>query len=181
VSHEVTAASRALAYVLRHRPQSIGVELDPAGWVRIDVLLAAFERHGPPISRALLDRVVAGTDKRRFQVDGDRIRAAQGHSVPVNLGLAPVRPPDVLYHGTIERFLARIREQGLTRGRRHHVHLSPDASTALAVGRRREGRTVVLRVDAGGMHRQGYEFYRAANGVWLTDRVPPQWIDEAPT
>jgi putative RNA 2'-phosphotransferase len=179
VSDEVAAASRALAYVLRHRPQSIGIQLDSGGWIRLDLLLAAFAAHGRPISRDLLDRVVAGTDKRRFEVAADRIRAAQGHSVPVDLGLEPLRPPDVLYHGTVERFLHRIREQGLNRGRRHHVHLSPDEAGAVEVGRRREGRTVVLRVDAAGMHRDGYAFYRAANGVWLTDRVPPQWIDGA--
>ena len=178
MTDETTAASRALAYVLRHRPQSIGIELDPSGWVNVDVLLAAFARHRRPMSRDLLDRVVAGTDKRRFEVSGDRIRAAQGHSVPVDLGLEPATPPDVLYHGTVDRFVARIREQGLTRRRRHYVHLSPDEPTALAVGRRREGNTVVLRIDAAGMHRAGYLLYRAANGVWLTDRVPPQWIVE---
>jgi putative RNA 2'-phosphotransferase len=178
MTDEVTAGSRALAHVLRHRPQSIGVELDPGGWVRVDVLLAAFAAHGRPMSRGLLDRVVAGTDKRRFELAGDRIRAAQGHSVPVDLDLEPLPPPDVLYHGTVERFLPRIREQGLDRGRRHHVHLSPDVATAVTVGRRREGRTVVLRIDADGMHRDGYAFYRSANGVWLTDRVPPQWIVE---
>jgi putative RNA 2'-phosphotransferase len=95
----------------------------------------------------------------------------------LRLGLAPTPPPDSLYHGTVERFLSRIRAQGLIRGRRHHVHLSPDEPSALAVGRRREGRTVVLRIDAAGMHRHGYPFYQAANGVWLTDHVPPQWID----
>jgi putative RNA 2'-phosphotransferase len=180
MTDEATATSKALAYALRHRPQSIGIELDPGGWVRVDALLAAFTANGRPISRQLLNRVVAGTDKRRFELEGDWIRAAQGHSVPVDLGLAPTPPPPVLYHGTVERFLSRIRAQGLIRGRRHHVHLSPDEPTALVVGRRREGRTVVLRIDAAGMHRQGYPFYEAANGVWLTDHVPPQWIDEVP-
>jgi putative RNA 2'-phosphotransferase len=163
--------------VLRHRPSSIGIELDGAGWVPIADLLEAFARHGRPISRELLDRVVAGTDKRRFEVDGSRIRAAQGHSVPVDLGLDAVAPPDVLFHGTTERFLAAIGEKGLHRGQRHHVHLSPDEATARTVGARRAGQTVILRIDAAGMHRAGYTFYRSANGVWLTITVPPQWID----
>jgi putative RNA 2'-phosphotransferase len=107
------------------------------------------------------------------------IRAAQGHSVPVDLRLDPLPPPAVLYHGTVRRFLAAIRADGLRRGRRGHVHLSADPDTATAVGARR-GHPVVLRVDAAGMHRAGHPFYRAANGVWLTDHVPPQWIDDEP-
>jgi putative RNA 2'-phosphotransferase len=178
VTDDLTNASKALSYVLRHRPSSIGVELDGAGWVGIADLLAAFARSGRVIPRDLLDRVVAGTDKRRFEVDGDRIRAAQGHSVPVALGLTPVTPPDLLYHGTSARFLDSIRAQGLRRGRRHDVHLSPDAETARRVGARRAGPTVVLRIDAAGMHRAGHVFYRAANGVWLTAAVPPQWIED---
>jgi putative RNA 2'-phosphotransferase len=177
MTDDITRASKALAYVLRHRPQSIGIALDGAGWVRIVDLLAALAEHGRPIPRDLLDRVVEGTDKRRFEVDGDRIRAAQGHSVPVDLGLDPVTPPDLLYHGTSARFLAAIRAEGLNRGRRHAVHLSPDRETARAVGARRAGPIVILRVDAAGMHRAGHAFYRAANGVWLTAAVPPQWIE----
>jgi len=97
--------------------------------------------------------------------------------VPVELGLAPVTPPDRLYHGTSARFLESIRAEGLRRGRRHDVHLSPDAETAHRVGARRAGPTVILRIDAAGMHRAGHVFYRAANGVWLTAVVPPQWIE----
>ena len=178
MTDDLTRASKALSYVLRHRPSSIGVELDDAGWVGIADLLAAFTRSGRPIPRDLLDRVVEGTDKRRFEVDGDRIRAAQGHSVPVELGLAPVTPPDRLYHGTSARFLESIRAEGLRRGRRHDVHLSPDAETAHRVGARRAGPTVILRIDAAGMHQAGHVFYRAANGVWLTAAVPPQWIED---
>src|SRR5262245_24164919 len=120
MSDELVAASKALSHVLRHHPQSIGVELDGAGWIDIADLLAAFAAHGRPITRERLDRVVAGTDKRRFEVAGGRIRAAQGHSVVVDLGLDPVPPPEVLYHGTVEPFLSRIWEQGLRKGRRNH-------------------------------------------------------------
>jgi putative RNA 2'-phosphotransferase len=169
------AASRHLSYVLRHQPQSIGIALDPAGWVAIDVLLAALAAHGRPLTRPALDRIVAGSDKQRFEVRDERIRAAQGHSVDVALGLDAVMPPEVLFHGTVARNLTSIRANGLRPGRRQYVHLSPDEQTATAVGARR-GEPVILRVDAAGMHAAGLIFYRAANGVWLTAHVPPHWI-----
>jgi putative RNA 2'-phosphotransferase len=172
---DLVRTSKFLSYVLRHRPDAVGIELADGGWVEISTLLAALARHGRPTTRATLDRIVAGTDKRRLQVDGDRIRAAQGHTVPVDLGLPPVVPPPWLYHGTVEQFLAAIRAEGLTARGRNHVHLSADRQTATTVGARR-GRPVILTVDAAGMHGAGHEFYQAANGVWLTDAVPPQWI-----
>jgi putative RNA 2'-phosphotransferase len=175
VSRDLVRVSKLLAAVLRHRPGSIGIALDDGGWVDIDTLLRALDAHGHAIDRADLDRVVAGTDKQRFQVEAGRIRAAQGHSVAVDLGLAPVPPPAVLFHGTVARFLPGIRARGLMPGGRRQVHLSADEPTARGVGARR-GEPVVLRVDAGGMHARGHLFYRAANGVWLTDRVPPEWI-----
>jgi putative RNA 2'-phosphotransferase len=172
---DLVRTSKFLSYVLRHRPDAVGIELADGGWVEIETLLAALADHGRPVARATLDRIVAGTDKRRLQVDGDRIRAAQGHTVPVDLGLAPVVPPSVLFHGTVEGFLAPIRAEGLTPQARTHVHLSADRHTATAVGARR-GKPVILTVDAAGMHGAGHNFYRAANGVWLTALVPPQWI-----
>lgn len=178
MTDDLIDTSRFLSYVLRHRPQAIGLRLDEAGWVSVDALLAALARHGRPVSRQVLDQIVAGTDKQRFELDGDRIRAAQGHSIPVNLQLPPVTPPPVLYHGTVARFLPHIRVQGLRPGSRTHVHLSADTRTAASVGARR-GQPVILTVDAAGMHRDGHAFYRAANGVWLTGHVPPQWITVA--
>jgi len=174
---DLTRTSKHLSYVLRHRPESIGVVLDGAGWVDIDVLMTALREHGRTVTRAELDRIVAGTDKRRFEVSGGRIRAAQGHSVDVDLELTPVRPPTVLYHGTVARFVAAIRTNGLRPGKRRHVHLSADTATAATVGARR-GEPVILSIDAAGMHSDGHEFYLAANGVWLTDHVPPRWITE---
>lgn len=172
---EVTAASKFLAYVLRHNPAAVGLELGAGGWVAVSELSAAAARHGRPLPADLVQRVADAPGKRRFEVRGELIRAAQGHSVPVDLDLAPARPPAVLYHGTVARFLPAIREQGLVPGRRVHVHLSADEGTAAAVGARR-GRPVVLRVDAAGMAAAGHEFFRAANGVWLTAAVPPAFL-----
>ena len=170
--------SKYLSKHLRHRPERLGLELEPGGWVEVDALLEACVRHRFPIDRAELEEVVGRNDKRRFAFDesGTKIRAQQGHSVPVDLELEPVEPPPILYHGTMERNLAAIVRHGLSKMGRHHVHLSPDAATAKRVGARR-GRPVVLTVDAGAMRRDGWSFYRSGNGVWLVDRVPPGYLD----
>lgn len=173
--------SRWMSKVLRHAPESAGLRLDEAGWVDVDALLAAAARAGMTLDRPTLDRVVRENDKQRFALspDGRRIRASQGHSVNVELGLEPQAPPEVLYHGTAERSLESIRGGGLRPGTRTHVHLSADEETALAVGRR-HGRPVVLRVLAGRMHAAGHAFYRSDNGVWLTDAVPPEHLELPP-
>lgn len=169
--------SKFLSKVLRHAPESVGLRLDDAGWVDVEELLAAAERARVPLDQPTLERVVAENDKQRFALsaDGLRIRASQGHSVPVELGLEPVVPPEVLFHGTADRNLESIRAQGLVPGRRTHVHLSADEATAVNVGRR-HGRPVVLRIQSGEMHRAGHAFWRSDNGVWLTDAVPPAHI-----
>ncbi len=169
--------SRYLSKHLRHRPERLGLRLEPGGWVGVDELLEACARHRFPIGREELREVVERNDKRRFAFDpwGTRIRAQQGHSVPVDLGLGPLAPPPVLYHGTNERALTFIMREGLSPMGRHHVHLSPDPETAGRVGARR-GRPVVLEVDSGRMSREGHAFYRSGNGVWLVEAVPPRYL-----
>ena len=169
---DVVRLSKRLSYVLRHAPGSAGLTLDDAGWVDVDDLMAALR-----LTRAELDDVVARNDKQRFAFDasGTRIRASQGHSVPIDLGYTPASPPAELFHGTVERHLAAILAEGLRPGSRHAVHLSPDAETARKVGARR-GRPVVLRVDAAALAAEGAAFTRSANGVWLVDAVPPRHL-----
>lgn len=177
MANRLESTSKFLSLVLRHRPETIGLTLDPEGWVPVDALLEACRSHGRSIDRALLREVVETNDKKRFSFspDGTRIRANQGHSVAVDLGLSPVEPPELLYHGTVAKFLASIRQQGLVKGSRQHVHLSKDEATARTVGKRR-GRPVVLVVEAGRMALDGRLFYLSANGVWLTDSVPPGFL-----
>ncbi|GGW45282.1 RNA 2'-phosphotransferase [Streptomyces xantholiticus] len=167
--------SKYLSKHLRHQPDRIGITLDENGWVEIDELMRAAAEHGFRFTRAELDHVVAVNDKRRFTIDGGRIRANQGHTVDVDLGLPPAEPPDYLYHGTVADSLDAIRAEGLRPMARHDVHLSPDRETATRVGARR-GRPVVLPVHAGAMHRAGLVFRVSANGVWLTASVPPEFI-----
>jgi putative RNA 2'-phosphotransferase len=174
---DVVRVSKRLSYVLRHRPESVGLTLDEAGWVPVDELLAAMDRAGLPLTREQLDVVVATNDKRRFAYDdaAGRIRASQGHSVAVHLGYAPSQPPPVLFHGTVDSSVCSVLTEGLRPGRRHAVHLSCDVATARAVGARR-GRPVVLCVDAAAMAAEGAVFTRSANGVWLTDVVPARHL-----
>jgi putative RNA 2'-phosphotransferase len=174
---DVVRVSKRLSFVLRHRPESVGLTLDAAGWVDVDALLAALASSGLLLSRADLDHVVVTNDKQRFAFDptGSRIRASQGHSVDIGLGYAAEIPPDVLFHGTVVRFLPAIFAEGLRPGKRHAVHLSPDVATARTVGARR-GRPVVLRVDAAGLVAAGGTFSRSANGVWLVGAVPPAYL-----
>jgi putative RNA 2'-phosphotransferase len=164
-----------MAYVLRHRPDSVGLTLTPEGWVGVDDLLRALARHGTRITRDELEFVVAHNDKSRFIIDGDRIRANQGHSVDVDLGLAPVTPPRTLFHGTARHNLDSIFLEGLVKGRRHHVHLSAETETAVKVGVR-HGSPIVLAVDTMGMIAENRLFYRSENGVWLTEHVPPRHL-----
>jgi len=173
-----THLSKLLSLVLRHKPDEIGITLDDAGWVDVTTLLDALARHGHPVSREQLDHVVATNDTRRFafNADGTHIRASQGHSLPVDLGLPPKEPPEVLYHGTADRFLLQIRTTGLQKRDRQHVHLSLSPDAAGSVGQR-HGRPIVLKVRAADMHRAGHHFYLSHNNVWLTDTVPPEFID----
>ncbi len=173
----LTRASKFLSLVLRHRPEVAGVQPDAEGWVDVDALLGGARRAGVDLDRERLARVVAENDKGRFELsaDGTRIRARQGHSIPVELGLEPVAPPARLYHGTVDRFAASIRAGGLVRGQRHHVHLSADLETATRVGARR-GAPVILTVDAARMHADGFVFTCTANGVWLVEHVPPPYL-----
>ncbi|GIJ80587.1 putative RNA 2'-phosphotransferase [Micromonospora phaseoli] len=175
MTDRLTSTSKFLAYVLRHRPGAVGITLDPGGWIEVDVLLAALARHRRPVGPELLAQLVTGTDRQRFELHEGRIRAAQGHSIRVDLQLQPATPPPLLYHGTVARFLVGIGVDGLLPRGRTHVHLSSDRRTAATVGARR-GEPVILTVDAAGMHRDGFTFYRAVNGVWLTDRVPPTYL-----
>ena len=174
---ERTEKSKFLSYVLRHRPDAVGITLDTNGWVSVEDLLTACAKIGKDISKAALEEIVRTSPKRRFALsdDGTRVRANQGHSVTVDLGLSPQTPPQVLYHGTVDKSLASILSEGLKKMSRHHVHLSCDRTTATAVGGRR-GTPVILEIDAGRMHRDGYVFYKSENNVWLTDEVPAEYI-----
>ena len=169
--------SRLLSLILRHRPELAGLILGPGGWVKTDALLKGLKSIDRPMDQATLEHIVNTNDKKRFTMseDGTRIRAAQGHTVNIDLGLSPIKPPEMLYHGTATRFLQAIWREGLKPMKRDHVHLSADVDTASKVGMR-HGKIAILKVDAGGLHAAGQVFYQADNGVWLTGPIAPKWL-----
>lgn len=178
---DLEGQSKFLAYILRHRPQSVGLALGKGGWVPVAALLDGIARHGEPMALDTLLEIVRTDAKGRYSLspDGTMVRANQGHSrkLRVDPGFRRAVPPVRLWHGTKDRFLADIRRKGLLPMSRSHVHLSPDPETAQAVGDRRSGRTVVLGVDAKALLRDGQVFLISDNGVWLVDRVPPTYLD----
>ena len=167
---------RYLCLILRHKPETIGIQLDRNGWARVDELLAGVRRTYP-LDLAGLEEIVRTDEKQRYSFNEDKtlIRANQGHSVPVDVELQEAPPPEILFHGTGARFTDAIDEQGLLPRGRLYVHLSGDYETALRVGAR-HGEPRVYRVDAGRMAADGYPFYRSVNGVWLTWNVPPLYL-----
>lgn len=172
-----TKISKRLSYVLRHHPEAIGLKLDSQGWVETTKLIHAFQEHYFELSLEELEEVVKFNNKRRFQFSEDRqkIRASQGHSIPIDLGYEPIMPPEILFHGTATRFLLSIQKEGLKRQNRHHVHLSADEATAKNVGIR-HGFPAILQIKAGEMYRNAHDFFCSENGVWLTSEVPVKYI-----
>lgn len=177
MSPELLQKSKFLSRVLRHRPDAIGLTLDKQGWTDVSELLEKATQAGVVITEAELEQIVGENDKQRFTLSPDRtrIRAAQGHSIPVDLKHPTKTPPPVLFHGTVSTFLPSIRKQGLLPGNRHDVHLSAIRETAQAVGARR-GKPAVLIIETHPLVRDGYQFRVAENGVWLIESVPAKYI-----
>jgi putative RNA 2'-phosphotransferase len=176
----MSRVGRRLARILRHEPEIIGLTLGPGGWVAVDDIVKAFKSTPTPIKHAQIEAIVSSDDKQRFSLskDGRFIRAAQGHSVDVDLGLDAKEPPELLYHGTASSSLNSIFAKGIQPQRRRQVHLSLDVQTATKVGSR-HGNPIVLLVRAREMHEQGHSFFQADNGVWLVGEVPVGWFELA--
>lgn len=182
MNKNLTKVSKFLSYVLRHNPKSINMKIDFQGWASVDELIRCATNHKLIITKELIEEVVTTNDKERFKLSDNRkmIRANQGHSLKINLGLESIQPPEVLYHGTASRFLESINNEGLKSGNRHHVHLSNQITTAIKVGQR-HGFPVVLKIEAARMYEDGFTFYCSENGVWLVDNVPSKYFDQIST
>lgn len=169
------STSKFLSLILRHKPQLVGLELDEHGWADVEDLI----RRVKGLDRATLEQIVATDEKQRysFSANGKLIRANQGHSIPVDVELEELKPPEVLYHGTARRYGAAIVAQGILKMSRLYVHLSSDVETARKVGQR-HGKPLIFRVESLLMFNDGYKFYRSVNGVWLTEHVPAKYLKE---
>lgn len=178
MTDELIRLSKYLSLILRHKPETIGLHLDDAGWALIADVIDGCKMSGTAVTCEQLRLIVESSDKQRFALsaDGTRIRANQGHSLDVDLGYTAAAPPALLFHGTATRFLDSIKLKGLLKQSRHHVHLTESRDVASAVGSR-YGKLCLLIIHAERMNHDGHEFFRSDNAVWLTDRVPAEYID----
>lgn len=169
--------SKFLSLLLRHKPETINLQLDRNGWADLDELISKLKVDGKKTSLEHIQEMVEANNKQRFKLDlkNNRIRANQGHSIPIDMEFEPVEPPKLLYHGTAEKNIISIQKSGIQKRNRQHVHLSPDLKTAEIVGRR-HGKPVIFIVDSKAMFEKGFDFFLSENGVWLTDEVPSDFL-----
>lgn len=172
----LTDTSKFISLILRHKPSEIGIELDEHGWAKVDELIKGIDKK-QKFNMAMLEEIVASDVKQRYSFNSDKtlIRANQGHSIPVDIELEEVTPPDILYHGTGEKFISSINKLGLIPKSRLYVHLSKDIDTAKNVGER-HGNPIIYSVNCKKMIADGYKFYLSVNGVWLTKEVPIKYL-----
>ncbi len=169
--------SKFLSLVLRHQPETIGIQLDKNGWTDVNELIEKANNYGIKFDKETLNHIVATNSKKRFAFNDtlDKIRASQGHSVEIELGYTNQKPPEILFHGTAEKFVQSILDTGLEKRNRQHVHLSSDLETAIKVGQR-HGKPFIFNVLAEQMYNDNFQFYISDNGVWLTDNVPTKYL-----
>lgn len=174
----LTNLSRYMSLILRHKPEVIGITLDEHGWASVNDLICGIEKNNPEFNMDILEQIVRTDNKQRYSFNDDRslIRANQGHSVNVDVELKEKEPPEYLYHGTGEKYVKSINQDGLIPKSRLYVHLSKDIKTAENVGKR-HGKEVVYRINSGQMYRDGYKFYLSENGIWLTKEVPIKYLE----
>ena len=178
---DMHSTSKFIALILRHRPEAVGIALDEHGWAKVDELIDGINAAGNHrLTKELLEEIVRTDEKQRYAFNEDHtlIRANQGHSVSVDVELTEMEPPPVLYHGTGQKYADSIDRQGLIPKTRLYVHLSADTETAHKVGSR-HGKPVIYRVDCQRMAADGFVFYRSVNGVCLTRKVPPKYLQKA--
>jgi len=172
-------ASKTLSYALRHKPEEFGIKLDEEGWIDIDVLCNALAsgKHHVHISKETIEKIIAESEKKRFEIAGNKVRATYGHSFSVKIEFKESVPPAMLFHGTSHAAYKKICKEGLKPMNRQYVHLSADAATARKVGMRHDRNPVILTIDALKMRSDGFKFFHSANdGTWMCESVPKKYI-----
>jgi putative RNA 2'-phosphotransferase len=175
---KIKNTSKFLSLILRHAPETIQLNLDENGWANVAELIEKSNKHNQDFNFETLQIVVETNDKKRFQFNDDntKIRASQGHSINIELNLEPTTPPDLLFHGTVAKFIESIQQTGLQKMSRQFVHLSKDTETANIVALRR-GKPIILTINTKQMQADGFIFYLSENKVWLTNEVPVKYIN----
>lgn len=170
--------SKYMSLILRHKPDVIGIELDEHGWANVNDLISGIEKDNHGFNFELLEEIVRSDSKQRYSFNDDKIliRANQGYSINVDVELKEKEPPEYLYHGTGEKYVKSINQDGLIPKSRLYVHLSKDIKTAENVGKR-HGKEIIYRINSGRMYRNGYKFYLSENGIWLTKEAPVKYLE----
>ncbi len=173
-----TELSKEISYALRHAPQEYGLKLDEQGWVKTEELINALKKHGKyaDLTEKDIADMIQISEKKRHEIDGDKIRALYGHSTDEKIKKDAAQPPDILYHGTTHKFLNKIFEQGLISKNRQYVHLSKDIDTAITVGKRRDNNPIVLKIDAKAAWNNGVKFYLGNENIWLAEDIDVKYI-----
>ncbi|MDD3172671.1 MAG: RNA 2'-phosphotransferase [Herbinix sp.] len=170
--------SKEVSYALRHAPWEYELELDSEGWVSATQLLEALSNSGKwrNVNLEDLQYMINTSEKKRHEINNNKIRAIYGHSIPMKILKEVRRPPSILYHGTSHDALDSILMNGLLPRSRQYVHLSQDINIARQVGKRRDEKPVILKIDADLAYNQGISFYYGNEKVWLADTIPPTFI-----
>lgn len=174
---DLQSISKYMSLILRHKPEVIGICIDEHGWANVEKLIQGIAKNNPGFNMEALEEIVKTDNKQRYSFNDDKtlIRANQGHSIQVDVELEEKEPPNVLYHGTGEKYVTSIDKNGLIPKSRLYVHLSRDIETARAVGKR-HGKEIIYSVNSAQMHKDGYKFYLSKNGIWLTKKVPMKYL-----
>lgn len=170
--------SKEISYALRHAPHEFALCLDEHGWVSIDALISALKGQGRFQSLTIgdIEKMIQTSEKKRHEVSDGKIRALYGHSIEKKIMKDPVKPPDILYHGTAHKFVENIFAIGLLSKNRQYVHLSENINTAIIVGKRRDENPVVLKIDSKQAWEDGIMFYLGNENIWLADSIPAKYI-----
>lgn len=177
MSIDLVKIGKTISYALRHHPEKFNLTLDEEGWCDVSDLLKAIHRHtGIELRMEHLQQLMENSDKKRYELNGHRIRACYGHSIPKTISYQKQEPPTLLYHGTARRFIASIRQQGLCPQNRQYVHLSSDEATAYRVGKRHDDQPIILVIQAKKAYEDGINFYHANDTTWLCEHIDTAYI-----
>ena len=169
--------SRYMSYLLRHNPENL--KMNRHGFVDLDEFLKKIKERFQ-VDKEFIFEIAEKSERKRFEIVEDTIRALYGHTIPVQLELEEDKTVKVLYHGTTNDAASKILKVGLKAMKRRWAHLSPTIEIATDIGLRRSKEPVVLEIDTEAARKNGTRFLRATNTVYLCSHIRPEHIKRAP-